>query len=53
MSALQWTIVAVLYVIAVATILLLIHGGNRRSTHEQLRDDIDQLGAVSQRGELS
>jgi hypothetical protein len=42
-----------LWFLAFALLLAFFKGGTRRSAHDQLRDDIDQIEAVSKRGELS
>lgn len=42
-----------LYFLLLGAILAFFKGAATRTPHEQLRDDIDQIEAVSQRGELS
>ncbi len=42
-----------IYFVLLGAILAFFKGAARRTQHEQLRDDIDQIEAVSQRGELS
>lgn len=53
MNWLNFAAAVALYFLLLGVILAFFKGGTKRTPHEQLRDDIDQIEAVSQRGELS
>jgi len=42
-----------LYFLAFGLLLAFFKGATKRSTHDQMRDDIDQIEAVSRPGDLS
>ena len=53
MNWLKLAVSAALYFVVIGAILAFFKGAGKRTPHEQLRDDIDQIEAVSRPGELS
>ncbi len=53
MNWLNFAASVAIYFLLLGAILAFFKGAGKRTPHEQLRDDIDQIEAVSRPGELS